>query len=268
MENENQNQFPFRIRLNPLLATFFVIQIIFIVLLILSISRFSQTNNFSNSPNQGPTAKIENVSAVIPEDHAEWANLVEWALFNDALKNNTDQNISKTSTVAYIREGSVNTQYFESQGINYVNAIVDIPELAQSYEIFLEYPNSKNAIDAVEYSSADVMRPYSILCLNEASEIIYADFDCQEPPVYASRQRIVSNVLGYFEFEHFSPSYSFEQGSNKIDIYPYSFDIDDDTRASYVQQTKDAIASLGISPDLFTYYVIKPEDISYRYPPE
>lgn len=262
---DNQNQSP--IHLNPLFIIFLIIQIIFVVLFFLSISKFSQNDEFDNSPYQGPTMEIESISTVIPEDYTEWASLVEWALFNTAISNTEGQNISKTSAVAYIRDGTVKTQYFEKQGINYMSAIVDIPELMQSYEIFLEYPNNKHTIGIVEYDNPDVIKPYSVLCLDEASEIIYTNFDCQESPVYTSRQEIVSKMLDYFEFDNFTPIYSFDNGSNDIEISPYTFEeLDSSTKESYIQQVKDAIASLGISPDIFTYRVMNPEEIRYYYP--
>ena len=265
MDNQNQSQFP--IRLDPLLVIFLIIQIIFIVLFLLSISKFFQNDKFNNSPDHGPNMEIENVSIAIPEDHVEWANLVEWALFNTSLSDTEGQYISRSSTIAYIRDGTVKTQYFKKQDINFVSAIVDIPELTQSYRIFLEYPNNKHNIGIVEYDNPDVIKPYSILCLDETSEIIYTNFNCQESPAYASRQEIVSRMLSYFEFSNFAPIYYSENDSNNIEISPYSFDeISNDTKEMYIQQVKDAIASLGISPNIFTYNVMNPEEIKYFYP--
>ena len=124
--------------INPLLAVFLIIQIIIILLIIFSMPKLFQDNNNIDSPTEGPSIKIEGISAIIPDDFPEWRDLIEWDLFKTSLNNSKKESIPDSSITASIREETIKTQYFEEQNINYVRAIIDIPELLQSYELFLE----------------------------------------------------------------------------------------------------------------------------------
>ncbi len=262
MENYSQEQFKPRVKLSTII--FLGIQAIVIILAIISIAKFFHTDEIKNSPSQGPSAKIINATDAIPEDYSGWTEIIEWALLDTILDSTKGDTVSKSQASAYFRDGSIKTQYFEKYDVYYVRAIIDVPELEQSYEVFLEYPSNKDAVNLVEYDSSDVAKPYSILCLDENSEKIYPNFDCHESADYSSRQKIVSSMLNYFYFDYFSP-YLNPNGAGTVIISPsVTYDNDDQTKATYIEEARDAIKSLGISPDTFTYYVRTAADVNYR----
>lgn len=262
MENYGQEQPRPRVKLSTII--FLSVQAVLIILVVLSVSKFLQNDKIKNAPGQDLSIKIINVTDAIPADYSGWTEIIEWAFLNTILENVDGNALAKNETSAYLRDGSIKAQRFESYGVNYVRAIVDIPNLEQSYEIFLEYPDNKDAISAVEYSESEVAKPYSILCLDDNSEKIYPDFDCHESPGYYTRQKIVANTLGYFYFDYFS-AYLDPNGPGTVIISPsVTYDNDDATKAQYIEEVKTAIKSLGISPDLFTYYVRTAADVNYR----
>ncbi len=268
MENYSQEQFKPRVKLSTII--FLGIQAIVIILAIISIAKFFHTDEIKNSPSQGPSAKIINATNAIPEDYSGWTEIIEWALLDTILDNTKSDTVSKSQASAYFRDNSIKTQHFEKYKTNYVRAIIDIPDLKQSYEIILEYPDNKDAINAVEYSSTDVAKPYSILCLDENSEKIYQDFACHESPEYFTRQKIVSNTLKYFQFDGFSAYLNTKSQDLVIIQVSAIYENDDVMKAKCTKEVKDAIESLGISPDIFTYYIdiVADVDIYYEDQPE
>lgn len=249
MENGYQTQPLLNLKLLPVI--FVVSQLVLISLLAFFVSGFSQADEMINTPSHGLTARITNISDAIPEDYSGWSNMIEWSLFNAILGNSENKSVPKNTTLSSIRDGTIKTHHFEKYAINYARMIVDVPELAESYEVFLEYPDNKGAIGIAEPNNPDVAKPYSILCV-EKSEIVYTDFNCRESPNYSTRQEIVSKTLGYFDFSDFSTS--FKDDLSAIYISPINHSVDGG--AKYVQEVKKAISSLGISPDIFSYHVI------------
>ena len=186
--------------------------------------------------------------------------MIEWALLNSIAENNEDDKLFEDQASVQLRENSIKTQYFKKSGTNYVRAIVDIPEYKQSYEVFLMYPDNPNAVKMVEYSNPDIVKPYSILCLQDEADIIYLDFDCQDSPDYFNRQRIASKMIGDFDFNYYS-AYFDPDDENKIIINPsVTHNNSEDTKSKYIEEVKAAIGSLGIPSDSFKYYVLTADD--------
>lgn len=258
---ESRSQSDYKIRLNIPTVIFVIIQIIFIIFLIISISGLYRPDEITDDdPNRIPVATIDNFASVVPENYSENIRLIEATLFNLVLRNSPGEDIS-TSIHATIRENSIKTVYFENQNLNYFSAIVDIPELEQSYWFYDEYSNEKPN-QYIDYSKF-----YRIFCLEDSQEIIYPDFNCQDDFGLDGKYELVSTLLSYFEFGDFTPIYPYERGFNQIRISPHTFDeLATDTKELYIQQVKDVIFSLGIPIDTFTYSIIPPEDVRYYYP--
>lgn len=258
---EGQNQSDYKIRLNMPATIFIVIQIIFIIFLIISISGLYKPDEITDDdPDRIPVATIDNFASVVSENYPENVKLIEATLFDLILRNSPGEDIS-TSVNATIRENSIKTVYFEKQNLNYFSAIVDIPEIEQSYWFYSEY-SSEEPNQYIDYSKF-----YRIFCLEDSQEILYPDFNCQDDFGLNGRYELVSNLISYFEFNDFAPIYTYERGFNQIEISPYTFDeLAASTKEAYIRQVKDAIDSLGIPPDIFTYNVMNPEEIKYFYP--
>ena len=262
MEDEEQGQNKYMTQPNIPVIIFIVAQIIFIVLLAISMPKLFQSDEINDEdPSRIPVATIDNFTSSVPEGYSGNARLIEETLFQLILRNSPNKDISKSiSTV--IREGSVKTVYFDEQNLNFLSAIIDVPDLEQSYWLYNEYSGDKNN-QYIDYSKS-----YRLFCLEESQEILYSNFDCKDDFGIAGRYELISDLIKYFDFNDFSPSYSSEQKTNEIKIYPHDFNIDDAIKESYIQQTKGAIDSIGISPNLFTYHVVNPQDINYLYPPQ
>lgn len=258
---EEQGQTNYKLRLNLPTTVFIVMQIIFIIFLVISLSRLSQPNEIDDwDTERTPVATISNFSAVAPENYSGGIKNIETTLFELILRNSPDKDISK-SINASVREGSIKTVYFEDQNLNYLSAIVDIPDIEQSYWFYNEYSND-NPNPYINYS-----KTYRIFCLDSSQEIIYPNFDCKDDFGIGGKYELVSDLIPYFKFDDFFPLYYAQNNSNKIEISPDTFDeLSNSTKELHIQQVRNAIDSLGISPDFFTYNVMSPSEIKYYYP--
>lgn len=258
---EGQNQVKYRIHISKLAIGFAIVQIVFIVLFAISIPKLFQSDEINDEdPSRIPVATISNFASVVPKDYSGKIDLIEATLFQLILRNSPDGEISK-SVNAVVREDSIKNMYFEYQNINYFSAIVDIPELEQSYWLYNEYSDNENN-QFIDYS-----KTYRIFCLENPEEILYPNFDCKDDFGLNGRYELVSDLLPYFEFKDFVIIFPYKRDYNGIEISPRTFDeLSGDIRESYIQQVRDAVASLGISSDIFTYHVMDPEQIRYYYP--
>lgn len=258
---QDQNSIEYKMHVSIPVVVFVIAQIILFIFLAISLPKLFQSDEITDEdPSRIPMATIDNYNSAIPENYSGNEELIEKTLFQLILRNSPDKDISK-SVKATVRENSAKTVHFEEQNIDYYSAIIDIPELEQSYWLYSEYSSSKNN-KYIDYSKS-----YRFFCLDDSQEILYPTFDCKDDFGVNGKYELVSDLVQFFDFNNFSPSYSSERNNSEIKLYPHNYDIDVATKDSYIQQTRDAISSLGVSPDLFTYYVVDLQDINYSYPP-
>ena len=55
-----------------------------------------------------------------------------------------------------------------------------------------------------------------------------------------------------------------EDNFTKIYINPTEYSPTEKEKETYLQETKEAVRSLGVSPDLFTYEIATPSDLTYQ----
>ena len=259
---EKQNIIKYKFHFNVSVVIFVIVQFVFVFLLLISIPRLLQPSKIDEDDlDRQPILTVGNISSTMPEDYPGFTRDMEVTLFELALRNSTGRD-TLISAEAFIRENSVKTVYFDNQNINYLSAIIDIPDLKQSYWFYNEYSDD-NSNQYIDYS-----KTYRILCLEKSQEIIYSDFECEDDFGVNGRFELVQDLIGFLNFNYFSLSYSFRQDYNEIDIYPYNFNESNRNKKSYIKQAQDAIDSLGIPSDLFIYYIMEPEDIDYTYSQE
>ena len=93
------------------------------------------------------------------------------------------------------------------------------------------------------------------------SQIEYSDFKCHDKYNHNGQSIIVSQFLPYLDSENYSTFTRYDKAPYIIIIAPAIFNVDDSTKASYIQQTKEKIISLGFPSDTFSYHVsYGPED--------
>lgn len=238
----------------PIIA-FIIIQILFIVIVISLVAIFSKSDEISDADyERQPSITIENLTSELPNAATGYVDLIERGVV-DTIELNTGS-FSLSDAKAEIRPGTLKIQQFDGMEGYYFSAIIDIPNLQQSYQLYDQYPTD----DSPPNSTPSNMR--YVLCLDVPSEIIYPDFDCKDIYDTDPRPRIAANYLKYFDFAGFTASVDAETKTVFINLADSS--ASPVTQEIYVDQVKDALSQLGISPKIFTFKVTKLEEVNYE----
>lgn len=242
-------------KVSPIVILFIMIQLLFIVLLVISFLNLRQSDGATDRKNE-PKVTIDGLTAKIKDFPNSYTDDIEHSL-TETIELNVD-NFNISNVEAVIRDNSLKVKDFYDYGFKALSVIVDIPNLEQSYQIFYKYSTDyENIVDSAYYDN-----PRAVLCLSEEMDKIYPNFKCQASYPQETRFKIVADYLKYLDFNYFS---AFTDDSlTKIIINPTEYSPTDEEKASYLQETKNAIESLGISPEIFTYEVSSPSDLTYR----
>ena len=241
-------------------AILLILQVLLIIVVISLIVLNSRSDEIGATDYERQSATtIENLDTQLPDAPSGYLGLIERDLARVIRLNSADFDVN--SSKAVIREGTLRTQTFQSVGGTYFSLIVDIPNLQQSYQIYAHTPADDTASEVASYTTQYV------LCLDDKTERIYPDFQCQDGYPSTVRSSIANIHLKYFDFNYFT-AFVDSNDFGLININPVNFNTDDATKAQYIQTVKDAVDSLGISPDIFTYRVLQLSDLNYYIPPE
>ena len=247
--------------INPITVMFLIVQLIIIIFVAISLSQVidgtdarDAQGNYINQP-EVEIVGLDMDSFGLTDEDIEY---IQKNIFQTVASNT--QNISK-GIKAEIRPESVKSIYFERKDFHYLTAILDIPEIEQSYRFFYTYPYFGDDIYAIAINDT-----IFTLCLNDSDGIKYSNFKCNDSQYAPTRTIIAMQLLRDSYFDYFSVSLD-SPDSNEIIINPsVTYDNDEATKKSYIEEVKSTIESFGISSDLFTYYVRTAADINYDNP--
>ncbi len=241
------------------LAVFIIIQIVFIIFIVLSFLSVNQDDKIDNRSEQ-PKASIENLNSEEANLPDNFIDDIQHSV-TEAIELNAD-NFDPSNLNISVRDGSLKVVDFSQYSFKALSAIIDIPSLEQSYQVFYKYPSTGDSNEIVSTNN----NPRAVLCLDDKSEIIYSNFSCQDSFPSNVRLRIVADYLKFSDFNTFSASIN-EEEFNRINISPAATNFTEQEKTSAIAQTKAFIESLGISPDLFEFHIITQEDLNYRINP-
>lgn len=226
------------------------IQILFIIALAISLPKIFQSSKVDSGDFKAqPSVSIDNLGGIIPDLSSDFVKQTENQLF-DLVRQNTEE-VDLGATIAYIRDDPVNHIHFDDEKFDFYDFIVDIPELEQSYQLFLTVS---------EVSSNEYIDPNGSiipLCLSEAEAKKYPNFDCKDIYGQGTRNLIVMNYAPYINFENFyivmPEDNANANADNDILVVVRCHDATPAYYDSAIDELKTSIKSFGVSPDLFTY---------------
>lgn len=251
------NAFPLQ-KISPIIVFAALLQITFMVIIISIIFTIINHDNEIESRNNQPTIFLDNSllgDLDLPNSYLEDIS----HSITEAVELNTT-NLSVSNTNAIVRSGSITLAEFDRQMFNALSFIVDIPELGQSYQVYYKYPQETDP--NAPFSN----NPRAVLCLDEDSITIYSNFKCRSSYSPNIRQTIATDYIKFLEFNDFTIAID-SNDPLTISINP-AINTAEDIDESYIAETKSAISSLGISPDLFKYHIVKQEELDYYYSPD
>ena len=238
----------------PIVLIFICVQALFVVFLIITLLQLNNDElpkDDAERYRRMPELSISDLSkkaSILTE--AEVAD-IQKKVFKIVSENTPT--VNSTKIAAAIHNDVVNAHSF-SEHTKYVNMIIDIPELEQSYEVFY----STNAVIDPDVSTI-------VLCPDESKELTYPNFKCKssDDKMY-SRDQILAAYLKYFNSDKFS-AYVSPDNPKQIIISPsITYNNDDKTKAKYINDVKDFIKSIGLAPGKYKYYVRTAADVNYN----
>lgn len=233
--------------INTPLMVLVAIQILFVVLLAMSLSELFSSNKIDfEDIDEVPKISVEHLGESMPGASSNDIKMMELTLLDAVNENMGDVNFGANKGI--LREDSVKTYYFENANLHYFSAIVDIPGLGQSYWIFHEYSDDKMN------ESLSGEDQYMALCLVNEENMIYRDFDCKSRYAGLTYNAIAAKYLKYTELykDNLGITVSDDYRSIEIDVRGKREKSDEE----YVDIVKNKLDSLGISPGIFEYTVV------------
>lgn len=242
------------IKIPPTILITIILQILFIVILIVTIFSIINQENNPLTYNNLPTISIDNPSSLGVNLPESYINKISHNL-TYTVELNTD-NLDIPTSKATIRDNTMTLKEFDSANSTLLSFIVDIPSLEQSYQIYYSYPSNPNkeSFLSEDTDTSLPVNPY-VLCVTEKSQIIYPNFNCHSAFSSDMRYKIINNYINQISFDIFSISID-STNPHQINLKPFRR-VTTTLNESHIAEVKAAIASLGISPDLFTYHIIQ-----------
>ena len=238
------------IQINPLVAVAIFLQVIFMILVGVSLK------NILNMEGSLPKIKIENyseanqgttLSGKLEGISDEDKEIVNEAIYEIAKLNNSD-NVKNYG--AKIRDGSVSRTYIDFYGMQFMNFIVDIEELGQSYRVIY-----RNVIDEPSYMNLKDVPLVLTYCPRER-DLIYGDFECKDEYNGIAEAKVIDETLYSTMFSNSTVV----KNDNYWNGAPLTFKInlkenDDSLKDAAVKEVADYLSSLGFSLDDYEYTV-------------
>ena len=245
------------LRINPAITIAVVLQLIFIIFAGITIY------NLLNRSMGAPEIKINNYSAIpdgeilnnnntLPNSQGlDFAlddtdkHTIESTIYNAVLLN--DQG-SISNHGAKIREGSARHVYIEDLSAYFLNFIVDIEDLGQSYHFTWLGDSSFSGQNLPEVTFLMAFCP-------REDELIYGNFNCKDEYDGQGLDIAAYNLLRYTMFSDFTVGLS-----NVYDGEPLMLNInissnDESAKAAAIQEVSDYLSDLGFNLDDFEYTV-------------
>ena len=241
-------------KINPIVLIFIFLQVVFFVIIGFVAMSFNNENEVEDDAmyyERMPEFIVENLveeASVLEEDEV---TDIQKKIFKIVSENTNSVNVDKIK--ATIRDDSLHIRSFGDDN-KYLNMVIDIPSLEQSYEVFY----GSNAIIDPEVSTF-------VLCLDDEN-IIYKSFKCKSSDDESMREEIAAAYLDYFDFDYFSAYLNLDDPDTVIISPAVTYDNDEVTKTRYINEVKAAIESLGLSSDSFEYYVRTAADVNYDNP--
>ena len=239
-------------RVKPIVFIFAAFQVFLLIIVIASIIQLN-----SDSVPDDDVERYKRLPELTITGLKDKASILEESEIKDIQKkvfeivSENTSNIKTSEVKAVIRNDNVHEHNFDGRS-KYVNMIIDIPSLEQSYEVFY----GSNAVIDPDNSTV-------VLCLDESKDKPYDGFKCKSSDSGYTRYSILKAYLNLLNFNLFS-AYMSPDGSNTVIISPsVTYDNNEATKAAYIKETQDAIDSLGFAASSYNYYVRTAADVNY-----
>lgn len=244
------------IQINPILTILVIIQLLFIIFIVIAVS------NILNDQNNVAKVDIDDYSDIssgividstndldADTDFAldDTKKSVIGGILYDVVSLNNIDNIQNNK--ATIRQNSVHYAYIDDLQIYFLNFIVDLEDLGQSYHIVYrwadEYPNE----------NVPTNEPAIAFCPQE-HELTYGDFGCKDNYDGDAQSLVVYDLLRYKEFSDFTVGLSGDvYNGEALKLRINTTSDEDSVKSAAIEEVSGYLTELGFNLNDFEYTV-------------
>ena len=230
---------------NYLLMAFILAELIYLLIIGSILSNLFISDNITADFAALPTASITNLPSFISRTESD---SIRRSLYQLMLQNTDSKQLSNQNTSAIINTDTETSYHLSNKEFTFFSAIIDVPNLSQSYKLFYGYPDD---------SSNSFQQFFEILCVYSSNSSCISSSDITEID-------IAHSYLPYVNFDNFTIFFR-QNEPETININPMlPLDSNKNLETAYINQVKTAVQSLGLSPDSFNYHVLTTADYTYN----
>lgn len=191
------------------------------------------------------TARLEGSIANFDDNRR---SIIEDALYYTVARNNPGTSVATFG--ATIRDNSLVNTYIDDLDTPYLNFLVDIPSLQQSYRVIYYHSTFSTAV-----ITSDSIAEVAVLCPKD-NELIYGDFDCQDDYRHNGEDNILAQFIGSKLFSNFSVAVVGDAAAGEHISFDIRVESDEpEVTASAVTELSNFLRQLGFSLDDYEYTV-------------
>lgn len=251
----NNNQTP-RINISPIAIFFIVLQVIVMIVIASILININQGEEIGEDEiSRQPKLSIEGLDRVSPQLSESSISDIEKSLISITRFNNQD--VGMIDDVGAIRPESLRTYYFGDQELGFFSAVIDIPSLKQSYQVFHDYTEKKGNLFYNQYFATVSS------CNSGIVEDIYPDFECKDLHSKSIYGEIINKYIGFFKLNGLKLRF-IDDTFSTIEIFTPDTTLDEAKKQSIIGQVKERIEQLGVPGDHFQYIVINIRDFDFE----
>lgn len=238
-----------RKKISPILLLIIISQVIVVIVLAFVLGKIFTNSSDENIGGEErrqikTNGLVEDLDWLSEQDMGE----IEKALFKKMKVNSARIKLEDTNIV--VREETMKKFHIEEIESDLLSFVVDLSDEKQSYRIYYAYPETI-------FDSENLAM---VLCLDGFDEKIYEDFRCVDTKEDEEERRLmVATVVEKIDFEDYSVIMAEGRKVITIESLP-NIAVDNEKRDEYISQVKQVINDLGVSPEMFEYRVMTPED--------
>ena len=242
-----------KLKLNPVIIIATIFEIAFFIFAAVSIHNILEVKNttpairiddYSEITNGTSVEDSENVISDISDTNKA---TLEQTIYNTVSLNNPSSN-SISNRGAVIREGSVHQAYLEEADTNYLEFIVDLEDLGQSYQVVYRTLNGNT--DYAHFSNI----PLAMVFCPKTEDLIYGDFGCKDSYNNHANRRIVYEALQPKEFDNFSVGLIGDvYNGDQLTLSIFTESDEESVKQAAISELSGYISSLGFDINEFEY---------------
>ena len=249
-----------KIEFNLVTIGFVILEVIFLIIAgVLIVNLLSQKDEVADEVvNEQVMINVSNLSELSPRLNQYSTKEIQEDLL---LAVQSNSNLLKRSYTATIRKDSIISHHIRLSDSDVVSAIIDIPDLEQSYHLFYEFSDDTNQSDVEAAEPIFFHYAHVVTCLTDNDETIYPDFKCDNALDNGSFYLVMQRIVDDFMTDDYGLMVD-EDDPSLILIFTEK-NVAGEEADKVIEDVKNKVVGYGLPNDIFKYQIAGPDDMTF-----